>query len=150
MSEDERLRLIALDAEDLGVLSAHIQDAVMKVGDMAWLKSENRFVVAMNRFVWEKPDTDRRSRRDHQRRRAVLHFDRVETVRQTGVEQNAPDAVLELLSVRFEPSAMPSGEVRLDFAGGATISLAVEVLEAQLSDLGPAWSTPHAPRHILV
>lgn len=150
MSDDERLRLMALDAEDLAVLSAHVQDAVLKVGDMAWLKAEKRFVIGMNRFVWEIVADGLRRRRDYQRRRAALHFERVEAVRQTGIEQNAPDAVLELLAVRFEPGATPSGEILLDFAGGAGISLAVEVLEAQLSDLGPAWSTPHAPRHILV
>ena len=67
----------------------------------------------------------------------------------TGIDRNARETVLELLAVRFEPRKRPSGDVVLDFAGGATIRLAVECLEAQLTDLGPAWSTPHAPRHVL-
>ena len=66
-----------------------------------------------------------------------------------GIDREAGEAVLELLAVRFEPRQEPAGEVILDFAGGGTIRLSVECLEVQLTDLGPAWSTPHAPRHIL-
>jgi hypothetical protein len=146
---DGLLRLVALDAEDLAVLSAHVQDAVLKVGEMRWLPQDRRFALAMNRFAWETEQEGWRRRRDHQRRRAALHFDRVEAVSSAGIDRGAPDKVLELLAVRFEPGAHPSGDVLLDFAGGGTIRLRVECLEAQLADLGPAWSTPHAPRHVL-
>lgn len=149
MPDDDRLRLIALDAEDLAVLSAHVQDAVLKVGEMAWLKPEKRFVIAMNRFAWETAAGGARRRRDYQRHRAALHFERVEAVAQSGIQQEAKEAVLELLAIRFEPRDGPSGDVLIDFAGGATLRLSVECLEAQLADLGPAWSTPHAPRHVL-
>ena len=147
MTVDDRLRLIALDGEDLAVLSAHVQDAVLKVGDMNWMPRERRFVLPMNRFAWEQESKTRR--RDHQRRRAALHFARVEGIRSAGFDRNAGDQVLELLAVRFEPTDAPSGDVLLEFAGGATVSLRVECLEAQLTDLGPAWSTPVAPRHDL-
>jgi hypothetical protein len=70
-------------------------------------------------------------------------------VQSAGIDRTARDTVLALLAVRFEPRNPPSGDVVLDFAGGATIRLAVEVLEVQLTDLGPAWSTPVAPRHVL-
>ena len=56
MPEPDRIRLIALDEEDLAVLSAHVQDAVLKVGDIVYLPKERRFAVAMNRFIWEKAD----------------------------------------------------------------------------------------------
>lgn len=148
-TEDDRLRLIALDAEDLAVLSAHIQDAVLKVGQMRWMPGERRFVLGLNRFAWEAMPEGRRPRQDYQRRRAALHFERVEAVRSTGLDRSAVDTVLELLAIRFELLEAPSGEVVLDFAGGATLRLSVECLEAQLADLGPAWSTPHAPRHVL-
>jgi hypothetical protein len=149
MSDDDRLRLIALDAEDLAICSAHIQDAILKVRDMAWLPAERRFVLTMNRFVWEAMLDDAPGDTEYQRRRAALHLARVEKVRSTGIDRGAPDTVLELLAVRFEPGDGPSGEVVLDFAGGAAISLGVECLEAQLTDLGPSWATPHAPRHVL-
>jgi hypothetical protein len=146
MPDDDRLRLIALDADDLAVLSMHVQDAVLKVEDINWLPKEKRFILAMNRFAWEAPK-ERRS--EHQRRRSALYLARVEAVRSTGVSREAPGAVLNLLAVRFEPGDAPSGDVVLDFAGGATIRLTVECLEAQLTDLGPAWSTPYMPRHSL-
>ena len=149
MPDDDRLRLIALDSEDLAVLSAHVQDAVLKVGDLSWLPQEKRFVVAMNRFVWEKAQKGSWLKRDYQRRRSCLHFDRVEAVRSTGIIRAATETVLELLAVRFEPRDGPSGDVLIDFAGGASIRLAVECLEVQLADLGPAWSTARAPRHVL-
>jgi hypothetical protein len=149
VTDDDRLRLIALDAEDLAVLSAHVQDAVLKVGDLTWLKAQKRFALAMNRFAWETLADGTRRKRDYQRRLTALHFERVEAVTQSGIDQNARDAVLELLAVTFEPGESPSGDVLLDFAGGGTIRLTVECLEAQLADLGPAWSTPHVPRHVI-
>lgn len=149
MSDNERLRLIALDADDLAIMSAHVQDAVLKVKDITWLPREKRLVMAMNRFVWEAVDKTAKRKRDYVRRRAALHFDRVEAVQSSGVDRKADDAVLDLLAIRFEPHNAPSGDVLLDFAGGATIRLSVECLEAQLADLGPAWSTAYAPRHNL-
>ncbi len=145
MTDKDRLRLIALDAEDLAIVSAHVQDAVLKAQDINWMAKENRFVIAMNRFAWEE---ERGRRREHQRRRSALYFARVNNVKSTGIDRKAGGEVLSLLAVRFETGDAPSGEIVLDFAGGATIRLAVECVEAQLNDLGPAWSTQHAPRHM--
>lgn len=144
MTDDDRLRLIALDAEDLAVLSAHLQDAVVKVADISFLEADGRFVVALNRFAWEASEPRKRA---HQRRRSALHFERVQGVKSSGVDRAGSAQVLELLAVRFEARESPSGDVLMDFAGGAAIRLSVECLEAQLTDLGPAWSTRHAPRH---
>jgi hypothetical protein len=141
------LRLIALDEDDLAVLSAHVQDAVLRVGDVTWLPKEGRFLVMMNRFAWEAEGKGSRRRREHQRRRSCLLFARVAAVQSIGIDRSAADDALELLAVRFEAGESPSGDVVLDFAGGAAIRLAAECLEAQLADLGPTWSTPHAPRH---
>ena len=148
MPDDDRLRLIALDTEDLAVISAHVQDAVLKLEDINWLAKEKRFVMGMNRFAWEQSATGGR-RREHQRRRSALYFARVKAVKSGGLDRSTPGAVLSLLALRFEPRNDPSGEIVLEFAGGAAIRLQVECVEAQLTDLGPAWSTPHAPRHIL-
>ena len=143
------LKLLAVDAEDLEVISAHVQDAVLKVEDMGFAKAERRFALVMNRFAWEESGK-RGRRREHQRRRSALYFAHVNAVKSTGIDRSAPGAVLNLLAVHFEPGEEPSGQIVLDFAGGATIRLIVECIEAQLTDLGPAWSTPHAPRHVLV
>ncbi len=147
MTAADRLGLQALDADDLAVVSAHVQDAVLRVGDVLWLPSEKRFVVAMNRFAWETRPQRRFFSKTYERRRAVLHFDRVLAAASSGVEKTRRDAVLSLLAVTFEPGDAPSGDVVLAFAGGATLRLSVECIEARLSDLGPAWATAHAPRH---
>jgi hypothetical protein len=147
MTAADRLRLLALDADDLAVVSAHVQDAVLRVDGLLWLPPEKRFVVSMNRFAWEIPPQRRLFARRYERRRAVLYFDRVLAVASSGVETARADAVLALLAVTFEPGDAPSGHIVLAFAGGATIRLSVECIEASLSDLGPAWATAHAPRH---
>jgi hypothetical protein len=149
MPDDERLRIIALDAEDLAILSAHVQDAVLKVKDIRWLPKDGHFVMAMNRFVWEAAAVATWRKREYMRRRAALHLARVTKVQSIGIDRDKPETVLNLLAVRFEPGESPSGDVVLEFAGGAAIRLAAEVLEAELTDLGPAWSTPHAPRHVI-
>lgn len=145
------LKLLAMDAEDLGIVSAHCQDAVARSAEMSFNPTEKRFVLVMNRFVWEAAGQTRRfafsRRRDYERRRTVLHFDRVTRVRQTGVLIGDPDQVLALLALRFEAGDEPSGTVELVFAGGSAIRLDVECIEAQLTDLGAAWSTANRPDH---
>lgn len=143
----DQLKLAALDQEDLQVLSAHLQDAVLTVGDIRYLPKEKKAVVVMNRFVWDK-EADKRSK-EHERRRSALAFSRVTAMKATNIRQEAKGAVLELLAVTFTPSEEPSGQIVLDFAGGATLMLEVECIEAQLADLGAAWSTPNKPSHDL-
>lgn len=149
MTASDLLRLAAIDDEDLAVLSAHVQDAVLKVADLAYLPQESRFALAMNRFTWEKLDDDapRRKRDGFERRRTALTFDRVTHVRATGIDRTKPETVLELLAVQFSVTDAPSGVVTLVFAGGAAIELSVEVIEARLADLGPAWATASVPQH---
>lgn len=141
------LKLVALDEEDLAILSAHVQDAVLKVRDLSWSPAEKRFALAMNRFAWER--TVDRPRGDLERRRSVLHFDRVGSVKASRIRQDAPDAVLELLAATFQPTEAPAGHVTLAFAGGGAIRLEVECIEAQLADLGAAWQTKAMPAHDL-
>ncbi|ADZ71527.1 DUF2948 family protein [Polymorphum gilvum] len=143
----DQLKLAALDEEDLAVISAHVQDAVLTVGDIRYLPREKKAIVAMNRFVWDKA-ADRRAG-THERRRAAMAFSRVICMRANHVRQEAKDAVLELLAVRFVPGEAPAGTVRLDFAGGGVIALDVECIEVQLADLGAAWATPRKPHHDL-
>ncbi len=141
------LKLAALDAEDLAVISAHVQDAVLRVGDLAWSPAGHRFTVAMNRFAWEAgPAAPRKA---HIRKRAALHFDRVLSVQTARIRRDAADAVLELLAVGFEATDAPAGIVTFVFAGGGAIRLEVECIEAQLADLGGAWQTTAVPSHDL-
>lgn len=138
------LKLIALDADDLAILSAHVQDAVLKVRDIAYFPGEKRFVVAMNRFAWSGDGSQRQ-----ERRRTVLHFERVSTARQRNIRRDAGEAVLNLLAVTFAEGDAPAGTVSLVFSGGGEIQLDVECVEARLADLGAAWKTANQPRHDL-
>lgn len=138
----EPLKLIALDAEDLAVISAHVQDAVLRQGDIAYLPGEKRFALALRRFDWEGAPAG------HKRRRlAALHFERVTAARSTGVQPGAAETVLSLLAVTFAEGESPAGEVTLHFSEGAAIRLDVECVEAQMKDLGPIWEAAATPAH---
>ncbi len=141
----ERLKLIALDKEDLAIISAHCQDAVAKVGDLQFLATEGRFAIAMNRFAWEKGERSR----EFERRRAMLHFERVSGAQTQGLDRANPDQVLSLLAVTFEPGELPAGHIHLVFSGDAAIRLDVECIEAQLADMAAAWQTKSRPAHEL-
>ncbi len=135
------LKLLALDPDDLDVISATTQDAVVRVGDMGFARADHRFALLMNRFAWEEDGKTR------MRKRAALHFDRVNEVKVAGIDLNAVDGVLDLLTIRFSETDAPAGTIELAFAGGGTIRLAVECLEARLADLGAAWAAKATPAH---
>lgn len=147
------LKLIAFDAEDLAVLSAHLQDAVLRVADIAYLQREKRFAAIANRFDWtaEVAGSGKRRRRSkHVRKRCGLRFERVLAAQTSGFDLNAKDAILNLLTIGFEPNGgpdSPEGHVILLFSGGAAIRLRVECIEAELQDLGAAWRTRTKPSH---
>ena len=140
------LKLIALDAEDLEVISAHVQDAVVRVADMGYARGDRRFALLMNRYDWQ---TGQGRRDKGQRKRAALHFDSVQSVATAGFDPAAPEGVLSLLAITFTPIDGPAGIIELSFAGGGTLRLGVECLEARLSDLGAAWAAAAKPTHAL-
>ncbi|MGH6815069.1 MAG: DUF2948 family protein, partial [Hyphomicrobiaceae bacterium] len=141
------LKLIALDVVDLGVLSAHLQDAVMLVGDMVYQPKQKRFVAIANRFDWVHAlgvtlEADRKLLRRH----AALRFERVLKAQVSGIDLQAKRQALDLLAVRFEgKGAGPDGYATLTFAGGGQIRLQVECIEVELRDLGTAWTARHKP-----
>ena len=135
------LKLLALDAEDLEVISATTQDAIVRVGDMGFAQGDKRFALLMNRYAWEEGG------KKGQRKRTALHFDRVEAVKAAGINLDAQEGVLELLAIRFLPENDPAGIVELSFAGGGTVRLTVECLEARMQDLGAAWAAKLKPEH---
>ena len=134
------LKLMALDAEDLQVVSSCCQDAVLKIGEMNYLAGEKRFVLTINRFVWEK-------NKEKERRRSVLHFERVNGVKVQGLNRNEPEMVTSLLAVLFEAGEAPGGVIELVFAGDGAIRLDVECIEAQLADMPAAWEAQSVPKH---
>jgi hypothetical protein len=141
----EGLRLSAFDADDLAVISAHMQDAVIVLSDISYVKRERRFALIANRFVWESAASGKAQH--FERRRTGLHFEGVQSVKAHRITLGVRDAVLSLLSIAFQSLEPPGGTVTLSFSGGGEIRLDVEFLEAWLRDLGPAWETPHLPSH---
>jgi hypothetical protein len=142
----QKLKLIALDEEDLEVVSSHLQDAVLRVDEMAYVPSRKRFAAVLNRFNWEKSGAGDKAG-DNERRRTALRFDRVLSAQLKSVKPSQSDRVLSLLAVGFEPEGPPSGYVTLTFSGGASIRLKVECIEAELTDLGPSWRARSRPQH---
>lgn len=148
--EFKPLKLIAFDAEDLAILAAHLQDAVIKVPDLAYLKSERRFAFVANRFDWESAlaAEGRFRAKPYTRRQAGVRFEHVTGAQLTGIDRSDTKAVLSLLTIQFEPGAeAPEGHVTLSFAGGGAIRLSVSCIEAEMRDLGAAWATAKKPDH---
>jgi hypothetical protein len=142
----EALKLIALDEEDLQILSAHLQDSVLKVGDIDYLAAEKKLVLGVNRFVWELA-ADGKRHRSFERRRTALHFGQVLSVKATGIDRQYKDDILSILAIRFIVADAPSGTIELIFAANKALRLEVEAVEAQMADLGPAWETQSKPEH---
>ena len=143
-SNQDPLKFVVLDEEDLEVVSAHVQDAVVKVADVIWRPQEKRLVVGLNRFDWEGAQ-DRHP--DYRRRRSALRFERVLSCKCKSVNPAGKDAVLNLLAVEFAETDSPAGVVTLTFSGGPALRLEVECLEAELADLGPTWTAAGCPAH---
>ena len=139
------LRLLAQDADDLAVLSAALQDAVAKIGDIRWDAQARTLTMACNRFRWE---TTGQRVRQGERVRAALQFGDVSGVQARNLRRDAKGAIVELLSVGFEPAEeAPAGVVTLTFAGGGDLRVCVDCLDVALADVSDPWATPRTPGH---
>jgi len=140
----ELLKLVALDRDDLEVVSTHLQDATASVGDVLWRPAERRLVIGLARFDWE---ASLGQSPQLQRRRTALRFDRVNAMKCRNVDCTDKQAMLNLLAVEFTENDPPGGVVTLIFSGGAALRLEVECLECELVDLGPVWAATCCPTH---
>ena len=128
-----QLKLIALDADDLAVISAHVQDARVQAADIIWRQGEKRLVVGMSRLDWEQTLAGETAPR---RLIAALRFDRVLACKSRNLDVETPEAALELVGIEFHPGDAPSGSALLMFSQGGALRLDVECLECELTDLG--------------
>jgi hypothetical protein len=144
------LKLRAEDAEDMAVIAACLQDAVVIMRDMTYLPKQRRFAMVVSRYCWEgDPSGEQRRERSAGRgwrTRTGVHFDGVLKVDTLGFDTGNRTQALELLTIAVEPGG-DGAALLLMFAGGAIVRLAVECIECRLSDIGPAWETPLRPRH---
>jgi hypothetical protein len=140
----QALKLIALEREGLGVISAHVQNTCVKRSDMAWLPRQRRFVVAGMRYDWVGAKSGPKERVG-----CVLRFDRVLKVSHLGLENDDWDGTLNLLAVAFEKTDAPAGMIILAFADGALVRLEVECVEVELNDMGPRRPAEACAGHAL-
>lgn len=136
------LRLIAQDAADIAPLSASLQDAIGALGDFVYEAKARRFTVALNRFRWEQGGT-----RPPERVRTALQAAGVISAKANRLKQGAPDAIVSLLSITFEPGEAPSGALVLSFSGGGTLRLEVECIDLVLADVSEPWRALGKPEH---
>lgn len=142
------LKLAAFDVDDLGVISAHMQDAILSTTDLAFMAKEQRFALIAQRFAWEAALSSQADPAFQPLKRCLtsLRFERVQKVRTKNLDRTKAE-VLELLAVQFKCTQAPEGTLSLFFANGCQIELDVECLEVVLSDLDPNWSTSKKPHH---
>jgi hypothetical protein len=133
------LKLSAQDTEDLSVISAHMQDALIRAADMSFDVKRRQFALVASRYAWDAPGK--------QRRKAGLHFENVTAIKRKGFEAVGKNSILSLLAIDFEKTNDPSGHVNLTFAASKYLRLEVEYLNVALKDLGPAWAASATPQH---
>ena len=143
--EPKNLKLIARTEEDLRVVSAHLQDSIASVADIANLKKNKIFLMQLNRFMWE--DVEKGVFRKNKRIRTILKFENVLKVNSKNINQSKKDKFLDFLAI--ETNQMPDNnyEMKLVFAGDAIIKVISEVIEVTLDDQGEAWDTKNMPKH---
>lgn len=144
----EELKLVALDRDDIEVISAHVQDGLVRVADIFWQPREHRFVMALNRFDWMTAvDAKPVHKADYRRCRTALRFERVINCKCRNIDQSNKDSRLNLLAVEFAERDAPAGVVTMTFSGGGLIRLEVECLEVELADLGEIFVADGCPNH---
>lgn len=132
------LRLLAADADDLQIMSAALQDSILRPVDIVWEKGARRVTLALSRFCWECGGT---------RVMAAMQFGDVQAVKSRRLPRG-PETALELLAIDFEPVEAPGGRVILMFAGGGDLRIDVECLDAVVTDLSERWPARMAPTHL--
>ena len=137
------LKLLAQDADDLKVISAYVQDAIVRVGDLAYLPRQHRFAAYINRYCWE----DCGDGKAGARMCSGLHFDGVLKAQTQRIRQDDPESLLELLALDFTPEGEVGGVIDLLFAGGGSIRLTVECIDGVLRDMGGPWPAKVRPEH---
>ena len=141
----KNLKLIARTEEDLRIVSAHLQDAIATVSDIANLKKNKIFLLQLNRFMWE--DVEKGVFRKNKRIRTILKFENVIKVSSKNINQSNKDIFLDFLAL--ETNLMPDNnyEMKIVFAGDSIVKVISEVIEVTLDDQGEAWDTKNMPKH---
>tara|TARA_B100000989_G_scaffold292870_1_gene269427 strand:+ start:2686 stop:3129 length:444 start_codon:yes stop_codon:yes gene_type:complete len=143
--EPKNLKLIARTEEDLKVVSAHLQDSIACISDIANLKKNKIFLMQLNRFMWE--DVEKGVFRKNKRIRTILKFENVLKVISKNINQLKKDKFLDFLAIETTTTPDNNYEMKIIFAGDSIIIVTSEVIEVTLDDQGEAWNTKNKPKH---
>ena len=141
----QNLKLIAKTEEDLKIVSAHLQDSIASLTDIANLKKNKIFLMQLNRFMWE--DVEKGVFRKNKRIRTILKFDNVLEVNSKNINQSSEDEFLDFLAIESRKMPDNSYEMKLIFSGDLIIRIVAEVIEVTLDDQGEPWDTKNKPKH---
>ena len=141
----KNLKLIARTEEDLRVVSAHLQDSIVNVADIANLKKNKIFLMQLNRFMWE--DVEKGIFRKNKRIRTILKFDNVLKILSKNINQLSKNKFLDFLAIETNVTPDNNYEMKIIFAGDSIIKVISEVIEVTLDDQGEAWDTKSKPKH---
>ena len=141
----KNLKLIARTVEDLRVVSAHLQDAIVNINDIANLKKNKILLLQLNRFMWE--DVEKGVFRKNKRIRSILKFENVIKVKSRNINLAGKDKFLDFLTIETNQMTDNNYEMKILFAGGSILKITAEVIEVTLDDQGEAWDTKNKPKH---
>ena len=147
MKEEERnkLKLIGKNEEDLKVISAYLQDSIVTIQDIVFLKKSRTFVMIVNRFMWE--DAEKGVFRKNKRIRCAVKFEEIINVKSKNINQKNKKKPLECLAIKCTFTDESFYKIKIFFAGEGVITLSSEIIEVLLCDLGKSWIVKHAPIH---
>ena len=144
----KNLKLIARTEEDLRVVSAHLQDSIANISDIASLEKNKIFLMQLNRFMWE--DVEKGVFRKNKRIRTVLKFENVIKVHSKNIDQAKKDKFLDFLTIETKKMPDNNYEMKIVFAGDSIIRVISEVVDVTLDDQGEAWDTKNIPKHKVI
>ena len=143
--EVKNLKLLATSDEDLRVIAAHLQDAIVSVQDIANLKKNRIFLIQLNRFMWE--DVEKGVFRKNKRIRTVIKFDNIISVLSKNIDMKDDKSFLDFLTIESNLLPDKSYEIKLIFSGDSVIKINAEVIDVTLDDQGSSWESKTQPKH---
>ena len=143
--QEKNLKLSATSVTDLSVISAHLQDAIVSILDIANLKKNKIFLIQLNRFMWE--DVEKGVFRKNKRTRTVLKFDNIISVSSKNINIKNNEKFLDFLTIESILLPDRNYEIKLIFSGDSVIKIKTEVIDVTLDDQGLPWETKTQPKH---
>ena len=145
MDESVNLKLLGKNREDLKIISAYLQDSILIVKDIVFLKQNKTFIMIVNRFMWE--DAEKGVFRQNKRIRCAVKFEEVIKVESKNINQKNKNKLLECLAIKCSSTSNEIHKIKIFFAGDSIITIISEVIEVALHDLGKPWNVKHIPIH---